>query len=189
MSFFPTILSLCDYSGVWSAPYRAAGYHVVQIDLQYGQDVRLLEYPGPVHGILAAPDCSKFCRPGARLWPEWGDDVLREALALVDACLRFVAICRPAWWALENPPGRLTRFLGPPRYRFHPWHHGDPWTKLTYVWGQFAIPARRPVAPAPYAAHLRPGARDRTTRMSSTARNARAETPAGFARAFFEANP
>lgn len=40
-----TILSLCDYSGVWSEPYAVAGYDVVRIDLQDGQDVRLLKYP------------------------------------------------------------------------------------------------------------------------------------------------
>ena len=52
------IISLCDYSGIWSAPYREAGYNVTQIDQQLdGCDVRLLEYPGEVYGILAAPPC------------------------------------------------------------------------------------------------------------------------------------
>lgn len=60
-----TILSLCDYSGVWCAPYREAGYNVVQIDLKHGQDVRLLEFPGEVHGILCAPVCTMFARSGA----------------------------------------------------------------------------------------------------------------------------
>lgn len=189
MLFGRTILSLCDYSGSWSAPYEAAGYDVVRIDLQHGQDVRLLEYPGPVHGILAAPPCRVFCRPAARLWQEWGDEGLAEGLALVDACLRFVAVCRPKWWALENPPGRLDKYLGPPAYEFHPWMHGDPWTKHTYLWGRFTVPKACPVEPELYPEHLPAGRRDRTSRMSSSARNARAETPAGFARAFFLSNP
>ena len=29
------ILSLCDYSGVWSQPYVDACYHVVRVDLAY----------------------------------------------------------------------------------------------------------------------------------------------------------
>lgn len=57
------ILSLCDYSGTWSKPYRDAGYDVIQIDLQRGgQDVRLLQREKDVHGILAAPPCTCFAR-------------------------------------------------------------------------------------------------------------------------------
>jgi hypothetical protein len=184
-----TILSLCDYSGTWSQPYLDAGYEVIRIDLQHGQDVRLLDFPGHVHGILAAPPCRVFCRPGARLWESWGEAELCQGLSIVDACLRFVALCRPKWWALENPPGRLHRWLGEPALSFHPWEYGDPWTKHTYLWGRFAVPQRRPVTPEDYPEHLPPGRRDRTSRMSSSARNERAETPPGFARAFFEANP
>lgn len=50
------ILSLCDYSGSWSAPYERAGYEVKRFDLQNGgNDVRLLMREKDVHGILAAP--------------------------------------------------------------------------------------------------------------------------------------
>jgi hypothetical protein len=184
-----TILSLCDHSGTWSAPYTEAGYDVHRVDLQDGQDVRLLEYPGHVHGILAAPPCRVFCRPGARLWDQWGDEGLAEGLALVDACLRFVAICKPKWWALENPPGRLDLYLGRPKLSFHPWEYGDAYTKHTYLWGDFTAPTRCPVDPEKYPDHLPPGRRDRTSRMSSSWRNQRAETPPGFAKAFFDANP
>ena len=82
-----TILSLCDYSGEWSRPYREAGYTVKQIDLKHGQDVRLLEYPGRVYGILAAPPCTVFAASGAR-WQRT-EDQMKEALAIVDACLCF----------------------------------------------------------------------------------------------------
>lgn len=190
MDLIPTILSLCDYSGSWSQPYVDAGYHVVRIDEQHdGADVRLLEFPGRVHGILAAPPCRVFCRPGARLWGEWGDDGLRDGLSVVDACLRLVAVCKPGWWALENPPGRLHRFLGPPTFSFHPCDFGDPTTKHTYLWGSFCEPVKSPVAAEAYPSHLPPGRRDPTSRVSSSWRNHRAKTPAGFARAFFEANP
>jgi hypothetical protein len=182
------ILSLCDYSGVWSQPYVDAGYDVTRVDLQHGQDVRLLEYPGEVYGILAAPPCTKFCRPGARLWKQWGDAGIIEGLQLVDACLRFVAICRPKFWALENPPGRLHKYLGPPTLSFHPFDFGDPYTKHTYLWGRFTIPVKTPCEPEPYPDHLPPGRRDATSRVSSSWRNQRAQTPPGFARAFFEAN-
>ena len=38
-----TILSLCDLTGEWPRPYREAGYEVIALDLQRGEDVRLLE--------------------------------------------------------------------------------------------------------------------------------------------------
>jgi len=183
-----TVYSLCDYSGIWSGPYKKAGYKVVNVDIQHGQDVRLLEYPGHIHGILAAPPCTKFCRPGAQYWNEWGEQGLMEGLALVDACLRLVTICRPKFWALENPPGRLDKYLGPPVFSFHPWEFGDPWTKHTYLWGKFNIPKKTPIEPEPYPEHLEPGKRDRTSRLGSSQRNKRAETPKGFADAFFKAN-
>lgn len=42
------ILSLCDLTGVWSQPYRDAGYYVEQVDLQRdGRDV-LLRQPRAV---------------------------------------------------------------------------------------------------------------------------------------------
>lgn len=60
------ILSLCDYSGSWSKPYRDAGYDVIQVDLQHGnRDVRLLQHEDDVHGILAAPPCTCFASSGA----------------------------------------------------------------------------------------------------------------------------
>jgi hypothetical protein len=55
-----TILSLCDYSGIWSKPYKDAGYYVIQIDIKHGDDVRLFPYPGEVYGILAAPPVYSF---------------------------------------------------------------------------------------------------------------------------------
>src|SRR5690349_8707505 len=99
-----TILSLCDYTGNWSRPYEEAGYEVIRVDVQHGQDARLLTHIGqPVHGILAAPPCTHFSKAGAHLWETKGEAAILEGLAIVDACLRAVAIYRPAFWALENP--------------------------------------------------------------------------------------
>lgn len=180
----PLILSLCDLTGNWSRPYEEAGYKVIRWDLVDGHDIRLEELPTePVHGILAAPPCTCFCRLGAatKRTPE----EMAAALAVVDACLRFVAILRPQWWALENPPGKLTRWLGPPVYKFQPSDFGDPWTKLTYLWGSFTAPSYA-ITP-----HIKPVIPElgtcRTTKLSN--RVERSATPMGFARAFFGANP
>lgn len=88
------ILSLCDYSGVFANTYRALGYEVRQVDLQHGEDVRLLRFDSKsFHGIIAQPPCTHFARSGARFWKAKGNAALIEGLALVDACLRAVCVC------------------------------------------------------------------------------------------------
>jgi hypothetical protein len=190
-----TILSLCDFTGNWSRPYEEAGYQVVRVDLQHGQDVRLIEWPGHVHGILAAPPCTVFSRAGNR-WERTPEDIA-GALALIDACLRAVAVCRPTWWALENPVGTLRRWLGPPAFYFDPCDYGDPWTKRTCLWGHFTPPkpgglftTTLPVEPSQGSRiHRLPGVRPGDSlAVAHRKRNARSATPEGFARAFFEAN-
>ncbi len=228
------ILSLCDLTGIWPAPYREAGYDVRCVDIRRespawvrceccenywclahalhahdcscppfeewskspyesgipGQDVRLLDYPGRVHGILAAPPCTMFANSGNR-WKRT-DEELAAALAVVDACLRLVAVCRPEWWALENPVGKLRRWLGPPTMIFDPCEFGDPYQKKTLLWGNFVHPAPlwsgadRAVKPERVCSQgswiqKLGGKSERTKRLRSA-------TPMGFARAFFEAN-
>lgn len=186
----PIILSLFDHSGNWSKPYRDAGYEVRQYDLKNGDDVRFLTVPWEetVHGILGAPPCTVFANSGAR-WPRTNEE-MAAGLALVDATLRFVAMCKPQWWAMENPVGKLGRWIGPPQLRFHPcefggWvEGGDAYTKRTCLWGDFAAPEKRPVEPTEGSKmHTQYGGKSERTKQ------ARSITPLGFARAFFEANP
>lgn len=176
----PLILSLCDYTGSWSQPYADAGYEVIRIDLAHGQDVRLTVPPSrPVQGILAAPPCTVFANSGSR-WSRT-DDEMREGLSVVDACLRLVIATRPKWWALENPVGKLRRYLGPPSLIFQPNDYGDPYTKRTCLWGQFTLPEKTPVVASEYSKMgLVPPSPERAA--------IRSVTPAGFARAFFAAN-
>lgn len=178
-----TILSLCDYTGAWSQPYRDAGYDVVQVDIKHGQDVRLFQaLPFPVRGVLAAPPCTHFASSGARWWEGKGEEALLEALAVVDACMRIIVVHRPQWWVLENPVGRLGAYLGAPRMAFDPCDYGDPYTKRTLLWGDFREPMKARV-PATEGSkmHRLPPSPDRAA--------LRSVTPSGFARAFFEANP
>lgn len=177
------ILSLCDFTGTWSQPYRDAGYDVRQVDIKNGGDVRLFEaLPYPVRGVLAAPPCTHLASSGARWWAGKGDAALLEALAVVDACARIVLIHKPAWWVLENPVGRLTSYLGEPAMSFDPSDYGDTYTKKTLLWGAFNKPLKRRVeATEGSKMHKLPPSEDRQA--------LRSVTPSGFARAFFEANP
>jgi hypothetical protein len=175
------IWDLCAGSGAWSEPYRAAGYAVRRVDLP--EDVRLIPAETiPVHGILAAPPCSAFSYARNR-YPAEGDELL-AALSVVDACLRAVAIYQPRWWALENPRALLRRYLGPSRLEFYQWEWGDAdrGHKPTCIWGHFVAPMKRPL----------PLGRAIPSTWQTAKENARlrdAITPAGFAQAFFEANP
>lgn len=180
------ILDLCAGSGSWSQPYVDAGYPVLRVSLPE-LDVRTFVPPGRIWGVLAAPPCDQFSL--ARNGHDSPRDFVR-GMECVNACMRIVLQCRPRWWALENPVGMLSGFLGTPRDTFEPCDFGDPWTKRTAIWGVFAIPRRGPfVAPlggGPLCTECDPERR-RTTWCSNSAH--RAVTPPGFARAFCEANP
>jgi len=191
------ILDLCGGTGSWSKPYADAGYDVRVITIpEY--DVRL--YPskssnverlpnefedimkiGKVHGILAAPPCTYFAGSGA-MWKRT-DKQMIEGLSIVDACIRIIYVLKPKWWALENPVGKLKKWLGPPVMSFHPCDYGDAYKKRTLLWGNFNTDLiKNPVKPIiPSPLHLLPPSKDRAMLRSIT--------PAGFSNAFFKANP
>jgi hypothetical protein len=182
-----TILDLCAGSGAWSAPYEAAGYDVLRVSLPE-LDVRTFRPPARhIWGVLAAPPCDQFSL--ARNGQPKPRDFLR-GIECVNACMRIIFQVRPRWWALENPVGLLSKWLGTPRDVFEPCDFGDPWTKRTALWGDFAIAKRGPfVEPrggGPLCGLCDPGRR-KTTWCSNPAH--RAITASGFARAFFAANP
>jgi hypothetical protein len=136
----------------------------------------------------APPPCTAFAGSGAQYWP--AKDASGETLnglALIDACLRAVAIYRPAWWALENPVGRLRRWLGPPTYTFDPCDHGDAYTKRTLLWGRFNAPQRNRVEPI--RANKQGSWIQSLGGKSERTKELRSATPQGFAAAFFAANP
>ncbi len=196
------ILDLCGGTGAWSRPYKEAGYDVRLVTLpEY--DVRYYQPPKHVYGILAAPPCTDFCISGVRWWVE--KDRTRGlllALSVVAARLRIIDQCKPQFWALENPVGRLPRYIGKYEYTFQPYEYGDPWTKRTCIWGKHNPPIKAPVTPVgkwvggsasghegivdnphflpPDWIHKLPPGANRS--------ELRSITPSGFARAFFEAN-
>lgn len=176
------VLDLCGGTGSWSKPYLEAGYDVHLVTLPE-LDVRLYSPPSGVHGVLAAPPCTYFCRMRmCRGVPS--DDEFKEGLSVVDACLRIIQVARPKWWAMENPQGYLKRWLGEPVMKFHPWEFGDPWTKRTWLWGSFSPPLYNRVQPVNRLAGNKRG-----NKAIAQTFELRAMTPPGFARAFMEANP
>lgn len=184
------ILDLCGGTGGWSYYYaKDSDYDVIVVDpLVNGMDVRLMEYIHNAYGILCAPPCTHLSSSGARWWKDKGEEALLEALSIVDACLRVVTITKPTFWALENPVGRLSKYLGKPKMYFHPYYYcgystkDENYTKKTALWGEFNKPENNWPYTLPdknYIHHQPPGPNRWRIRSA---------TPKGFAKAFYEAN-
>jgi len=204
------ILDLCGGTGSWSRPYKDAGYDVRNITLP-DYDVRTYQPPENVYGILAAPPCTMFSL--ARTKAKKPRD-LREGMEIVRACLDIIWSCMEIkqdtakkklplrFWALENPSGMLKYFLGKPVFEFNPYEFGDGYKKRTYLWGWFNEPKKtggKILVDSPYHS-LNPEKMKKFDKLASreiapemfgklTRQERRAITPAGFAKAFFEANP
>jgi hypothetical protein len=101
---------------------------------------------------------------------------------LVAQVLRTVEYFRPAFWAIENPVGRIRDLTGlpTPRLIFQPHHFGDPYTKKTLLYGNFNT--NLPTA------NVWPTEGSKVHKLSSSAKHEREQTPEGFAYAFFMAN-
>lgn len=195
------VLSLCDRTGVMVAPWLEAGYECWILDTQHpagmrrdperpglwriGQDVR--EF-GRFHKapaiVFAFPPCTHLANSGNAHKAGKGLSALIEGLELVEAC-RAVCEASGAPWMLENPVGSLSTFWRKPDWTFQPWHYLDNESKRTCLWsgGGFVMP--------PFECLVRPDdVKESCWKMPPSAERAdlRSVTPAGFARAVFDAN-
>lgn len=202
----PTVLSLCDRTGVMVGPWADEGFPCVCVDVQHpagftelapnvtavGLDVLRLDpagWLGRVGITFAFPPCTHLAASGARWWQSKGLTALVEGLTVVDACRRLCEDLQ-APFMIENPVGRLSTCWRKPDHTFDPCDYGgyldppgDRYTKKTCLWvgHGFRIPDKRPVEPTEGSRiHLMSPSPDRADRRSVT--------PAGFARAVFEAN-
>jgi len=193
------ILDLCGGTGAWSKPYAEKGYRVINItlpdfDLTDETTVAWCIAAAP-YGILFACPCDIWSNAGSRFWPSrTSDQVLYHASILVKG-LRIIMSTRPVFWCLENPIGKMIKFMGKPAYSFHPYYFGDPYTKRSYLWGNFNIPKENKVKPVIINPVTNAGSAStkRETPISwligKNRKEKRAITPPGFANAFCRANP
>lgn len=191
-----TILSLFDYSGNWSKPYRDNGYNVIQVDIKLGIDIFTFDYQTipEVYGILCAVPCTDFAVSGARWFAEKDKDGRTKAsVKLVKKSLEIIHYFNPVFWALENPVGRIHKLvpeLGKASLIFNPCDYGDAYTKKTCLWGIFNHPVKSPVEPKYYYYN---GKRSswiwaKLGGKSEHTKTLRSQTPMGFAQAFYEVN-
>lgn len=184
------IISLFDFTGNWSKPYRDNGYEVTQIDLKLGQDILNWDYTtipkNSVYAILAAIDCTNYALSGARWFAEKDKDG-RTAYSqeLVAKVKEIIDYFQPDVYAIENPMSRihiLNPWMGQPKLKFHPFEYGDGYQKMTWLWGKFNIPLKNPVKNEGNWMFKKLGGKSEKTKTI------RSTTPSGFAWAFYEAN-
>ncbi len=131
---------------------------------------------------FAFPPCTHLAVSGARWFRKKGLRALSEAIDIFGACVR---LCEwtDAPWMVENPVSVIASHYRKPDHTFDPCDYGDPWTKKTCLWTSngFVMPEKHRVEPVLGSiVHRMPPSVDRGHRRSIT--------PAGFARAVFEAN-
>lgn len=195
------VLSLFDYTGNWSKPWREAGYNVFQFDIQSDPEVGnvfnfspqfFADYFGDfdgldIYAILAACPCTDFASSGSRHFAAKDlNGTTQVSIDLVHQTLATIEYFRPAMWAIENPVGRIASLTGLPPWRtsFDPNDLGDPYTKKTILWGRFN--GDLPIAP------VEPTEGSKMWKKyggkSQATKNARSVTPEGFSYGFFMAN-
>jgi len=195
------VLSLFDLSGKWSQPWVDAGYQVYRFDIQDDPvvgDVHNFsteffgdwfgDFEGKdIYAVLAACPCTDFASSGARHFAAKDNDGRTVAsVKLVHQTLNVIEYFKPQVWAIENPVGRIESLGGLPPWRlsFDPNAFGEDYTKKTLLWGRFN--GDLPIAPTEATEgskmHRLYGGKSIATK------NARSETPEGFAYAFFMAN-
>lgn len=200
-----TLLSLFDYSGNWAAPFADAGWNVILWDIKHTTDLyctftnvndacaeyfydNIFDNYGTVDGIIAALPCTDFAVSGA-LWFAQKDanGTTAKSIELAYQTLRIIDLCKPDFWAIEQPVSRLHTLVpavGKPKMYFNPCDFGEPYTKKTSLYGQFNTNLKKtPVPPTEGSKmwRLYGGKSERTKELRSI-------TPPGFARAFYNAN-
>ena len=188
MSENKTVLSLFDFSGNWSRPYREAGYNVIQIDLKLGRDILTWDYKieTSVDIILAAIPCTDYSLSGRKWFKEKDMDGRTAASQqLVAKVKEILDYFNPKIWCVENPMSRIHKlnpWMGDVRFKFNPYDFGDPYQKMTWLWGKFNFPEKKPVENKSNWMYMKLGGKSERTKVL------RSTTPLGFAYAFFEAN-
>lgn len=207
-----TAIFLCDLSGVMAEPWAEAGYTCYCVDLQHQtRKDRTKQFPGGgqiifTYGdarywtppsecrivfVAAFPVCTNMAGSGAQDYSNKGSRIPKKGIPqLCDGLLLFNSCYQVASWSgapfcIENPSGVIPTHFRACDYTFHPWFYGDTYQKLTCLWvgNGFVMPAKeyitKPEGTSQKIWEMSPG-EDR--------QNKRSETPAGFARAVFEAN-
>jgi len=212
------ILDLCSGTGAWSKPYKDAGYDVRNITLPDYDVKTYQPPENVYGILAAPPcTMFSFARTNAKKMRDFkeGMELVKSCLEIIWQCQyepisNYAKYTRLKFWVLENPHrGLLKNFLGEPCYIFNPWEFGDMYKKETGLWGNFNYPQKIfgsqqikgnkmkkfDMLLVPELEKLKSMTgrkkeqmKDDSWKYTKTRQAMRAITPAGFAKAFFEAN-
>lgn len=196
------LLSLFDYSGNWSEPYKNAGWEVTQIDIKLNDNILIWNYRqfprNYFNGILATVPCTDFSKAGVSFWKNKDEDgQTLESIALTYKTLAIIQYFAPnlQFWVIENPVGRIHKLVEEiSQFRlitFEPYEFGDAYSKKTILYGYFnPFFERNFVAPVKVPkSHYSIDKFMNIEKISFEKRKElRSLTPKGFANAFFKAN-
>ena len=129
------IISLCDYTGLFTEPWRDAGYEALHIDPQRENNGTILEMmpeigaavrSGMVAFVAGFPPCTDVSVAGARHFKKKrkADMHFQAKAALVAEQCRMIGNLSGAPWFFENPRSVFSSIFGPPNYKFNPCDYG-----------------------------------------------------------------
>jgi hypothetical protein len=108
------ILQLCCFTDLWHSIHE-----ICSIDLKTGNDVLDLydDFGKEFDLIVSAPPCTQFTKANSLSWVPFPELYIRIAKKCFD-----ISILSGKFWLLENPPGRIEKFLpGLTKFRMLTW--------------------------------------------------------------------
>ena len=115
--FIMRVLQLCFFSNYWPVIHQ-----VYSVDIKNNIDVLDLpqNFGKSFDIIISAPPCTQFTKANSSSWDKSPDYLISVAKKCFD-----ISINSGKPWLLENPPGRIEKFLpGLTQYRIATWHGG-----------------------------------------------------------------
>jgi len=208
-----TIISLCDYTGIFTKPWRDAGYKALHVDPQRSDNGTILDMipdirraiKGGVFFVAGFPPCTDVAVSGAAHFENkrLKDKNFQAKAALIAEQCRMVGELSGAPWFFENPVSVFSSIFGKPNFTFDPSDFGgylpeddlhpewpeyiaprDAYPKKTCLWSGGGFEL-----PALKPVFCKPGYSDTHNKLggkSLKTKNIRSATPRGFAQAVFE---
>ena len=208
-----TIISLCDYTGIFTQPWRDAGYEALHVDPQRENNGTILDMMPSIRQaiikgacfVAGFPPCTDVAVSGAAHFASKleSDKYCQAKAALVAEQCRMIGEIAGCPWFFENPVSVFSSIFGKPNFTFNPSDFGgylpeddkhpkwpeyiaerDAYPKKTCLWSGGGFEL-----PEKRPVSVRPGYSDQHKKLggkSLKTKNIRSATPRGFAKAIFE---